>query len=197
MRETAFDEVFDSQKTFRLLLEAMSRPGRIVQLPERAYERVPPGLNPFVLTVLKTLCDHEVALGLGGGALPEWGLYLRTNTGAADRPPQEADYVLLEGSAYDEVFPRLRRGSLEFPEQGALALLAVQILAEGGLDHLLTVSGPGVETEHRLAVWGLDRRYPEALAGINELFPVGLDCCLVDLCGHLACLPRSSRVEVR
>jgi alpha-D-ribose 1-methylphosphonate 5-triphosphate synthase subunit PhnH len=75
----------------------------------------------------------------------------------------------------------------------------VQALAEAGADGsglLLAISGPGVESEHRLAVRGMDRRYPEALREVNELFPVGLDCCLLDPGGRLSCLPRSSRVEV-
>jgi alpha-D-ribose 1-methylphosphonate 5-triphosphate synthase subunit PhnH len=65
------------------------------------------------------------------------------------------------------------------------------------LGDVLAISGPGVESEHRLAVRGMDRRYAEALREVNELFPVGLDCCLLDPGGRLVCLPRSSRVEVR
>jgi alpha-D-ribose 1-methylphosphonate 5-triphosphate synthase subunit PhnH len=195
MRETVFDEVFDSQKTFRILLQAMSRPGRIGRLPPQPYQRTPSGLNPFALTVLKTLCDHEVSIGVGGR--PEWAGYLAANTGSPLRPAAEADYVLLDGSVFDEAFLRLRRGSLEFPERGALALLAVRALSEnGGPGCRLTIRGPGVEAAQRLGVEGLDGRYPQALAGLNELFPLGLDCCLLDREGRLACLPRSCRVEV-
>ena len=43
-RETAYDQVFDAQEHYRLLLDAMARPGTIYVLP-RMSMTTPPGLT--------------------------------------------------------------------------------------------------------------------------------------------------------
>jgi phosphonate C-P lyase system protein PhnH len=132
LRETAFDEVFDSQRTFRVLLEAMSRPGRVCALPRPAYRGAPRGLVPPALTVLKTLCDHRVSFAVvGAPAGQEWVRYLAVNTGARPGQAGEADYALFDGAAWDDGFSLLKRGLPEFPERSATALFSVQQLQGG------------------------------------------------------------------
>ncbi len=136
IRETAFDEVFDSQATFRALLESLSRPGQIQRLPERDYPGAPRGFCPPVLSVLKTLCDHRVSFSLGSGIrAADWVRYLEVNLATPHEGVERADYVLFSGAAYDPDFSLLDRGLPEFPESSATALLSVERLG-GGADRL-------------------------------------------------------------
>jgi alpha-D-ribose 1-methylphosphonate 5-triphosphate synthase subunit PhnH len=98
VRETCFHEVVDSQKTFRALLDAISRPGAVRRVPVCGYRAMPRGFCPPALTVLKTLCDHRVSFSIGLGAREADVIrYLEVNLGAPFQPVAEADYVLFEG----------------------------------------------------------------------------------------------------
>jgi alpha-D-ribose 1-methylphosphonate 5-triphosphate synthase subunit PhnH len=201
LRETGFDDVFDSQAVFRGLLDALSRPGRIVTLPPRGYPGAPRGFCPPALSVLKTLCDHRVSFCIGSGIrTPEWVRYLEQNLATRHESVEKADYVLLDGRMYDHDVLLMNRGLPEFPEAGATALLCVDRLAEGraesGSPSLhLSLCGPGVNGSAILTAVGLDSRYQEARAEANRLYPVGIDMFLVDPDGRLAGIPRTTVVE--
>lgn len=53
-----FDEVFDTQRVFRKLLEAMSNPGRTVSVSDEKDRLF--GDFPSILAVAVTLLDNEV-----------------------------------------------------------------------------------------------------------------------------------------
>ena len=202
VREVGFNDVFDSQATFRALLDSMSRPGTISQIPRVAYKAPPHGFCSPALSILKTLCDHRVSFSLGEAqSIPEWIRYLEVNLAAPYRALEMADYVLFDGSAYDAGFARVKRGSLEYPESSTTALLFVSRLSlhpdeSDGPGCDLVLAGPGVKDRVRLSVTGLDPAYASARAAVNRDFPLGVDLFLVDTDGRVAGVPRSSAVEV-
>lgn len=111
VRETAFDEVFDSQATFRVMLDCLSRPGNIRTVPARPYELAPAEFCPSVLSLLKTVCDHRVSFSIGSPASrPDWVAYLEMNLSTPFRQVNEAEYALFEGGTFDPDFSRLNRG---------------------------------------------------------------------------------------
>jgi alpha-D-ribose 1-methylphosphonate 5-triphosphate synthase subunit PhnH len=202
LREVGFDEVFDSQATFRALLDAMSRPGTIQKIRRITYTASPGGFCRPSLSILKTLCDHRVSFSIGEShATSEWIRYLEVNLSAPYRTVDSADFVLFDGAAYDDGFTRIRRGSLEFPEGSATALLFIARLSAGPDDTEgpvcdLTVAGPGVNGRARLSVTGLDPTYVAERKRSNRAFPLGIDLFLVDPDGLVAGVPRTSTVEV-
>ena len=201
VREVAFDEVFDSQAIFRVLLDALSRPGKVIQLPGIAWTGSPPGFPAAALSVLKTLCDHRVSFSLGRpNERRAWISYLEVNLSTPFRRPEEADFVLFDGAGFDEEFAYLKRGTPEFPERSATALLCIGALADfqaAPVETVRTLSleGPGVEGRAALAVSGLDGRYVDERARANRFAPMGIDLILVDEAGRVAGIPRSTRVE--
>lgn len=202
LREVGFDEVFDSQATFRVLLESMSRPGKVSQIPLCKYRAPPRGFCPPALSILKTLCDHRVSFSIGGAhARAEWIRYLEVNLATPFKIVENADYVLFDGGAYDAGFARMNRGSLEFPESSATALLCVMRVsrdsedAEGPVCDLV-LTGPGVKDKARLCVAGLDPAYATERQKANRYFPLGVDLFLVDAEGRVAGIPRTSTVEI-
>lgn len=170
------------QAQFRLLLDAMARPGRrhpLVQIPER---------GPGALAVLATLLDGEVSL-----ADPD---HLLTNDDwpklqARNVMPQQADYVLCRGTGAPCFEPRL--GTLPNPEQSSTLILAVDDLQQGDLH--LRLSGPGIEQRHELKVSGLHPKWLEQRQNWVCGFPLGVDLILVDD-RQLAAIPRTTQVEV-
>jgi alpha-D-ribose 1-methylphosphonate 5-triphosphate synthase subunit PhnH len=201
IRETGFDDVFDSQAVFRALLDALSRPGATAVLPALDYPRAPAGFCRPALSVLKTLCDHRVSFSIGSSVrTPEWVRYMEVNLATRHESVEKAAYVLFDGRTYDHDFLRMNRGLPEFPEAGATALLCVDWLAEGRVESgspslHLGLSGPGVHGRALLTAGGLDSRYQEARASANRFYPMGIDVFLVDPDGRLAGIPRTTVVE--
>ncbi len=199
-REVAFDEVFSSQAVFRRLLDALSRPGTIFSLPPVAYTGSPHGFPVSALSVLKTLCDHRVTFSVGRpNERRAWISYLEVNLSTPFRRPEEADFVLFDGAGFDEEFAYLKRGTPEFPERSATALLCVGALADLSAasddTRTLHLEGPGVKGRASLFVAGLDGRYIEERARANRFAPMGIDLILIDRDARVAGLPRSTRVD--
>jgi len=199
-RETGFDDIFDSQATFRALLDALSRPGTIRRLPARPYASAPQGFCAPALTILKTMCDHRVSFSIGSSSRrPDLVSYLTMNLSTPFEEVEKADYVLFEGERFDPDFANLNHGTLEFPEFSATALLCVRRLSDGGQIALpgssLRFRGPGVKGTASLRAAGLDARYLEERSRANQFYPMGIDLFLVDADGRVAGIPRVSVVE--
>lgn len=201
-KEDRFDEVFDSQKIFRVLMDSMSRPGKISRLAAHSFAAAPEGFNPYVLSVLKTLCDNNVSIAVGDEGNREWHRYLEINTNAVAEQVKEADYVVFRGDTYTDSFAQLNPGTLEFPQDSATAVISVTGLsgaeeaAEQAPDCVLIMAGPGIKDKITVRVRGLDRQYIAAFAEHRVIFPLGVDVILADTAGNVACIPRTTSVEV-
>lgn len=176
------DPVLDAQATFRAVLEAMSRPGRIQRAG--AGLRPPAPMMPAAAAVLLALADSGTTLWQDAGTDAE--AWLRFHCGApfADAPG-EAAFVLATGAP--PAIAGLNPGTEEEPERGATLIVQVAALEEGAGWRL---TGPGIEREHRLAVTGLPSDFVAAWARNRARFPRGVD---VILCAgeRLAALPRT------
>ena len=192
-REIQYDEIFDAQAHYRLLLDSMARPGKINVMPSLELT-TPQGIHAAGALVGFALLNSDVSFYVDGPSAEDVSLYLLVNTSAKPAEAEAADYVYLNGTAAAEILYRLKTGTLPYPESSASVIVAVEELGgETGL--VLTLSGPGVDGERRLSVAGLDTALLEALVTINAEFPLGIDLVLTDPTGRIACIPRSSRVR--
>lgn len=196
IRETAYQEIFDSQRHFRTLLDAMARPGKIDRFATVAITPPPPLTNAAACTALALLDSDSTfdAAPLGPDAIR----YVQVNTGARAVPVAEADFVFLDGGdvASAERIAAARAGIPTYPETGATIVLQVSRLSHssgtGGLE--LTLSGPGIETTTHVVINGLHARNLEALGRRNREFPLGVDAIVTADDGGIICLPRTTRV---
>ena len=198
VRETSFDDVFDSQATFRAMLDCLSRPGTIRTVPEQRYESAPLGFVHGSLPPEDPVRSPSLFFDRVSHFEAGLGSLSRDEPVDSFRRVAEADYVLFEGSTFDEDFSRLNRGTLEFPESSATAFLGVhRLLVEKQLPaRELRVTGPGVRGVTALSVTGLDARYLEERSRANQFYPLGIDVFLMDADGRIAGIPRTSTVEV-
>jgi alpha-D-ribose 1-methylphosphonate 5-triphosphate synthase subunit PhnH len=170
------------QQNYRVLLEAMSRPGKVNVILRETRDQA-------YTAILATLLDAEVTLADPDGLLDEaaWPM-LQANSAK----PQEADYVLCFGGKPPYFQPKL--GTLPSPEQSATIIIKVDSLSGGDMSLLL--SGPGVDGTNRCAITGLDPDWLTNRENWVSAFPLGVDILLVDETTVLA-LPRTTKVEVR
>jgi alpha-D-ribose 1-methylphosphonate 5-triphosphate synthase subunit PhnH len=180
------DPVLDAQAAFRAVLEAMSRPGRVVAAGSAL--RPPAPLMPAAAAVLLALADADTPLWSDAGE--EAQAWLRFHCGApfvAAAP--EAAFALASGAP--PALEALAAGSDEKPQHGATLVLQVAALDPGSGWRL---TGPGIAHEHRLSVGGAPAGFVAAWAANRARFPRGVD---VVLCAgdRLAALPRTVAIE--
>jgi alpha-D-ribose 1-methylphosphonate 5-triphosphate synthase subunit PhnH len=184
------DPVLDAQRTFRALLDAFSRPGRIQRLA--LAPAAPAPLGTALTATALTLADADTPLWLAPAYdTPAVRQYLAFHCGAPFvTDPASAAFGLAPGAELPAL-GELSQGELRDPDQSATAFVDVTDLADGGGWRL---SGPGVRGSHRLTVHGLPADFPVQWAANGARFPQGVD--LVLTCGdRLAALPRTTRME--
>lgn len=86
-----FDDIFDTQKTFRLLLDAMANPSRVVSIQEGAEKLY--GSKPEMLTLAMTLLDKNTGFYTFGHTELDEQILLLTH--AEKKTLEEADYVFV------------------------------------------------------------------------------------------------------
>ena len=170
------------QTQFRMLLEAMSRPGGCYSIFKH------PAKQNASLTILAILLDAEVSLADPHNLLDkrDWPMLQ-----AKPSLPEQADYIVCDAAQVPDFLPKL--GTLPSPEQSATLLLVVDKLGQGDLQ--LRLSGPGVEKTKLLAISGLDAEWLSRREVWNAAFPLGVDFILVDA-NQVAALPRTTKVQV-
>ena len=185
------DPVHDSQRTFRAVLDAMARPGRVRRVTETPG--TPPPLSPALAALLLTLADLDTPLWTPE-PLPEHAeTWLRFHCGCPlVGSTDQAVFALVPNASHIPDLTDLQHGTAEHPDASATLLLGVAALGKGPTR--LSLSGPGIRGTEELLIDGLDTALSVVTRENQLLFPLGLD---IILAAHdtVACLPRSTRVE--
>ncbi|MGA9277498.1 phosphonate C-P lyase system protein PhnH [Ilumatobacter sp.] len=192
-----------SQRAFRILLDAFSRPGRAVDLAVVASEA---GVDPALVPIL-ALADIEVSVAVVGaaGRADAVERLVHRSTGArivADLG--NADMVLADDRFGADQVAALRRGDAWTPESGSrLVLRCHRLFGDDDEPHgpnpavvRLAVTGPGARDVRHVGVVGVPVEVFEALRSANLEHPAGVDTWLVADDGLCVGLPRSSDVRI-
>jgi len=183
------DPPHDAQRLFRAVLDAISHPGRVVELIDAPAG--PSGVGPAATGCLLTLADRDTPLWLGPAYDHEAVRdYLRFHTGAplvADRA--QATFALLSPEVAE--FDGFAIGTDSYPDRSATLVIEVAALGSGATRRW---RGPGIDGASRVAIDGPGDRFWQAWNENHALFPCGVDILFV-AGRQLAALPRSIAVE--
>ncbi len=197
--ETVDPRTIGTQQTFRVALAAMTTPGRIGQMdwePELS-DRIA-GPDRWLAALLLALADHEVSLAVEladrsvtfSGEITRW-------TRMAPAGPEAADMVVAEAASMESGLPaRLRRGSLQYPDDAALLIVQVGRLGDGHDGTTLDLRGPGVNGRIALRVDDLSSGVIAARDVAVSQYPTGIDLLLVDHEGRIAGIPRTTAITI-
>lgn len=184
------DPVHDSQRVFRMILEAMSRPGQTRDLG--ALPDAPSPLNPASAAALLALADFET---------PVWmdrqdeavAKFIRFHTGAPFVPaPDRAVFALITAPVDMPPLRTFAQGTDEYPDRSATLIVQVPSLTGGPG---LRLTGPGIRDVAAFAPVGLPDALPLWLMENHGLFPCGVD--LIFAAGtQVSALPRTTQIEV-
>lgn len=117
--------VFDMQRVFRVVLDAMSRPARLCRLPVFP-QSVPDGLSPVLADLALTLCDGESPLWLSPGLRKDGTTtWLRFHCGCPIvEEADKAAFALVADVAELPPLSAFAQGVPAYPDRSATVLLA-------------------------------------------------------------------------
>lgn len=184
------DQAHDSARAFRLMLDAMARPGCL--WPMAPGLDAPGPLSPVAAAICLTLCDYDTPLWLDEALRTAPVLdYLRFHTGAriaADMA--EASFLVCTNLSASAALAAASRGTAEYPD--ASATLIIQLAGFAGEN--LMLKGPGIDGERPFTTCGLEPRFWHLMADNCRAFPLGYD---VFFAGPdvITALPRSTHIR--
>jgi alpha-D-ribose 1-methylphosphonate 5-triphosphate synthase subunit PhnH len=181
VRALGLDPIHDTRRTFDGLLDAMSRPGTVHEIP-----------SPADHAVVATLVDHEVTLATEDDRLTD---ALAGQGRLEGAPPATADIVHARDHTGWDV-RECKRGTLVEPSQGATVVYRVDTLAADDIGDgtTLTLTGSGIDGTTTLTV-ALPESELSALAAAQADYPRGVDAIFATA-DRVAAVPRSTSMEV-
>jgi alpha-D-ribose 1-methylphosphonate 5-triphosphate synthase subunit PhnH len=185
------DSVFDAQAVFKALMDAMARPGVVIDI--RPLAAPPAPLSATGAAVALTLCDHDTPIWLDRTLQASAAVrsYLAFHAGAplADTPG-DAAFALVAVPAGLPPLGEFAQGTQEYPDRSATLIVQVDNLSEGAP---LLLAGPGIETTATLAPSPLPAGFIADWQDNRARFPRGVDLILAAP-GAVACLPRTVKI---
>lgn len=175
----------DQQRVFRLVLEGISRPGRLVTLD--ASEEPALALKTGAVAVARTLLDESTPVWIGPDLADDTVVeFLRFYCGCpVTADPAAAAFAFAAGEL--PALDRFSVGDDEFPEASTTVVLQVDRLVVGSD---VTLAGPGVDGTAGIADPGLPTNFWDQRAALTPLYPCGIDVILT-AGDTLCCLPRT------
>ena len=186
-KKHSFDMVFDSQKVFRLILEAMSNPLRVVNIKESAEKLF--GSCPEFLAVAMTLLDSEMSFSVCGNdlLLEE----IASLTCARRVKTESADFIFVhDPDGLEAAVEAAKCGSLSDPHKSA----TVVIRNGGNPVYRLMFSGPGIDGYAEINAAQVVK---DAIACRDSQcyeYPQGVDFVFVSEAGDLYAIPRLIKI---
>lgn len=186
------DPVDGAGQTFRRILEALSRPGLIVDVEGPA--ETPEGLSDAASAALLTMTDYVTPVWLDAslrtGSIQS---YIRFHTNAPITvDPQDAAFAVLGPGFADFDVASYNPGTQQYPDRSTTLIVEV---SDFELGPSVDLCGPGIDGNNAFQVGGLPQNFWPEMQKNNALFPLGIDV-IFTAAGKLAALPRSSRIKV-
>jgi len=185
------DPVKGSQAVFRCALQALSMPGRPVDMP--AVARLPSRGQGAAALLLLALLDNDCTLWLSASLRDsDAQSWLRFHTGCrcVDDPAQARFLWLAAGDEWPSL-AAMNAGSDDYPDQSATCVMEVLSLQGGHGWHL---SGPGIDGSKNMGAVGLPADIDMQWQANHAAFPRGVDLLLATGTQLLG-LPRSTRLH--
>ncbi len=204
-----FDAVRDTQKVFRVLLDALSHPGKLYELPRVGFvfgsaRTRSSAFDQFQAlgAVLATLLDHEVTFCLLGqdDAVYELNAQIADLTSSHSADREQANYVVSLQAPTASLVSQLNSGNLLYPDTSTTLICLVSDLATSSPGQhngtLLALEGPGVAERQMVWVADIDAAFFNALSAVNARYPLGIDIICIAASGRVVGLPRSSQLTI-
>ncbi|MGF1524941.1 MAG: phosphonate C-P lyase system protein PhnH [Leptolyngbyaceae cyanobacterium] len=180
--------VYDAQRTFRALLDALARPG----IAQTTVTLTPPApLSPSLAAACLTLLDLETTLWLQPGLPADVQSWLLFHTGCEFTvDSQAADFALIWDTATAPSLNTFQQGSPEYPEVSTSLFIQLPAFVGGPP---VVLQGPGILNTITVTL-PLPIDFCQHWQAITASYPLGVDCwCFAH--SQVLGLPRTARLS--
>ena len=186
------DLIHDSQTTFKILLDALSRPGTIKQVT--AQLTPPPGLNIACAAACLTLLDLETKVWLQPGLDKETNDWLLFHTGYCfTENIQQADFAVVWDLDNMPDLSQFKQGTPVYPENSTALLIQVETFHETSLQQKQpTLTGAGVNRQITMPI-DLPDTFWQRWQQNHNSYPLGVDIYFFSD-NKVVGLPRTSKI---
>ena len=189
LKKHSFDIVFDSLAVYRLILEAISNPTKIVNIKNYADKLF--GDHTVFLAVAMTLLDNEVSFSTAGDSL--LSDEITPLTLAKREEVESADFVFISDPVnVKRVIESVKSGTLADPHKSATVI----IRDDGAPICRLLLSGPGINGHFEAVTTQTVRDAIILRNAQNYEYPQGIDLIFISEEGKLLAIPRLTRMEL-
>lgn len=186
------DLIHDSQSTFRVLLDALSRPGTINRVTARLTP--PAGLNIACAAACLTLLDIETRVWLQPELDEEAKNWLLFHTGCSfTEDTSQADFAVISNINNIPDLSQFKQGSSVYPEDSTTLL--IQVGTQGFLppsDKFPVLAGAGINEQITMHINLPDIFWQQWQQNYNS-YPLGVDIYFLFYHGVIG-LPRTSHL---
>lgn len=178
-----FDETFDSQKIFRIVLEAMANPTRKLSVSEFIPKLF--GSEPAMLSVAMTLLDNEVSFCAADSSELAENIALLTHS--PEVKAEDADFIFVtEPDNIEKAVSQAKCGTLSDPHRSATIIIKCAEAASESLE----LYGAGINGTVNVLVPSEVVKAIDARDAQHYEYPQGVDFIFVSGEGGLLCIPR-------
>ncbi|MBU2512783.1 phosphonate C-P lyase system protein PhnH [bacterium] len=190
-----YSQVYPTQKVFRVIVEAMSHPGVVYQLPTFQETHL---WSTSLLAVAHTLLDHEVTfVYLGDEIFRIKEIFEATKSRQVAL--NEAHYIIIEGNRSNGRICEANCGSSTYPDRGATIIYILSENDDGSQcfnSSKIILKGPGIKESISPQMIGLNRDELVNIRDLNSEYPLGVDCIFLRGSSQVMCIPRSTRINL-
>lgn len=179
----------ESQQVFRILLDALARPGMIGRLPRELGD-------PLDLPLL-ALTDQTTPIAALDPTEDEQARLAKLSqlTHAPLAPVLQARFVVSHRDPSPASMAELKTGCDDRPHEAALLIQAALVAEQPQPDFLpWHLNGPGVDGTRVIHVAGVSRPFFHTRNQLVAHYPQGVDVVLISSSGDVVGIPRATRV---
>ncbi len=182
----------DSARIFRVILEAMAKPGAVFELAENSNTPLP--LFGNTNAVIRTLSDFQSPLWLSPTLNFDTIIrHIKFHTGAPIvAAPAEAAFAILTAQEAHGAVEKFNTGTHEYPDRSTTLLIQVD-----GFNHTnVELAGPGLKVPIGFGVDNLSTSFWGEMITNHQLYPLGIDVIFISP-EAIACCPRSTSIVMK
>ncbi len=186
-----------SQAVFRTALEALSHPGRVLEIAHDA--QAPKQGHAASAALLLAMLDADSTLWLSPTlAASDAALWLHFHTGCEIvEDVSVAQFAWIGQGDVKPSLASLAQGSDASPDQSATCVIDLDSLSQAARpQRAWLLQGPGIQSQQTLSVHGLGADFLVQWAANHAGFPRGVDLFLTAQ-NHIAGLPRTTSITLQ